>query len=401
MSAERNFTEQDYELLSAYLDGALTAAERAGLETRLQTDDGLRQELESLRQTVKLVGSLPALKAPRNFTITASMVGSRQNRWLIFPTSAAFSGVAAAAATILILIGAGMFFLRNTATSTSAPSVMQSAEMEQEVPTQIAFISTQTSITSNITAEKEATNQIQASVTAPPMTDLLETQIILTAGALSDESIGNGGDGFSTSTDSLDMEQSPAAGEISAYSMTIAPAEDQTTQTIQSAAPIVLTLNPEATLFPPAQPPTANNSAAQVGGNSEPDSSTQSNMAQESGLADQTNAVASETASPTLNREGLVPLTASAPASAAVFAQLSSATPEPTMTASPKPTHTPSPTLSQTPMARETEPSQPEGSQRAAEPTATTATDFAPFILLAGFILLMIAVITTFMRRRG
>ena len=89
MSAERNFTEQDYELLSAYLDGALTPAERAALETRLQADDGLRQELEALRQTVSLVGSVAAMKAPRNFTLTPDMVSLSRNRWLIFPTSAA------------------------------------------------------------------------------------------------------------------------------------------------------------------------------------------------------------------------------------------------------------------------------------------------------------------------
>ena len=94
--------------------GRLHSDERASLETRLQTDDGLRQELESLRQTVKLVGSLPAMKAPRNFTLTREMVGLRQNRWLIFPTSTTFSGITAAAATILILIGAGLFLLQNT-----------------------------------------------------------------------------------------------------------------------------------------------------------------------------------------------------------------------------------------------------------------------------------------------
>src|SRR5689334_15787630 len=104
MSAERNFTDQDYELLSAYLDGALAEAERAALETRLQNDDGLRQELATLQQTVNFVRGLPPLKAPRNFTLTSSMVRPRSTRWLIFPTSAAFSAISAAAATVLILL---------------------------------------------------------------------------------------------------------------------------------------------------------------------------------------------------------------------------------------------------------------------------------------------------------
>jgi hypothetical protein len=397
MSAESNFTEQDYELLSAYLDGALTPDERAALETRLQINDALRQELESLRQTVKLVGSLPAMKAPRNFTLTPSMVGLRQSRWLIFPTSAAFSGITAAAATILILIGAGLFLLQNNASSTSAPSIMQSAGMEQQAQTELAFNPTQTALMSEKTAEtaeEEAADQLQieASVTAPPMGSLMVTQVLMTAETLSDGNIGGGSDGFATAPDSIMLEpSSPAAGEISGYNMAAATVEELTAQTVQSAAPMGATFSPQATMLPPAQPPAAVDSAAQIGGNSEPGDSTQTNAA-EAGLADQASAVMSETPSATLNREAQEPPTASAPASAAIFA---AGTPTPAPTATPSP----SATLSQTPLPTQTPQALP--AQRAAEPTVTNPTDFAPLILLAGFGLLIIAVITTFIRRRG
>jgi anti-sigma factor RsiW len=91
MSAERNLTDLDYELLSAYLDDALTAAERSALETRLQTEAALRTELDALRQTVTLVRGLPPLTAPRNFTLTPAMLRANRPRWLVFPTTATFS----------------------------------------------------------------------------------------------------------------------------------------------------------------------------------------------------------------------------------------------------------------------------------------------------------------------
>jgi anti-sigma factor RsiW len=397
MSAERNFTDQDYELLSAYLDGALAPDERTALETRLQTDDGLRQELEGLRQTVKLVGSLPAMKAPRNFTLTRDMIDLRQSRWLIFPTSAAFSGITAAAATILILIGAGLFFLQNSASNTSAPSVMQSAQMEQGAQTELAFNPTQTALMSEKTAEtaeQEAADQLQTqvSVTAPPMTSLLVTQVLMTAETMSDGNMGSGVDAFASSPDSMDMQLEPSlvAGEISGYGIESATAEEQATEILQFPVPMAATFSPQATMLPPAQPPAAADSAAQIGGNSEPDDNTQTGIAEE-GLTNQTNAVIS-TPSATFGREAQEPMTASAPANSAIIAA---------STASPMPTATPSPsaTLSQTPMPTQTLQAVP--SQRAAEPTVTNPTDFAPLIVLAGFGLLIIAIITTFIRRRG
>lgn len=68
-------TEQDYELLSAYLDGMLDESERVALETRLAADETLRREMNALRQTVALVRTLPTMKAPRSFVLTAEMAG--------------------------------------------------------------------------------------------------------------------------------------------------------------------------------------------------------------------------------------------------------------------------------------------------------------------------------------
>ena len=96
----------DQELLSAYLDGALSDEERATLEARLQSDAALRRELARLRATVALIKTLPTLPAPRPLTLTPRMV-----RRPTILTSAAFSALSAAAAIILLVLGAALFTL--------------------------------------------------------------------------------------------------------------------------------------------------------------------------------------------------------------------------------------------------------------------------------------------------
>lgn len=68
---------QELEQLSAYLDDELSPAERRQLETRLQQDPALAEELESLRQTVALVQQLPIRKAPRSFALTPAMLAEK------------------------------------------------------------------------------------------------------------------------------------------------------------------------------------------------------------------------------------------------------------------------------------------------------------------------------------
>lgn len=96
----------DLELLNAYLDDALSDADRAGLDARLQAAAELRRELERLRVTRDLVAGLPTLTAPRDFRLPRTMARRRR-----FVTSAAFSAMSAAAAVILLVVG-GVLFAR-------------------------------------------------------------------------------------------------------------------------------------------------------------------------------------------------------------------------------------------------------------------------------------------------
>lgn len=110
MGNEHYLTEQDYELLSAYLDGELSAAEQASLEARLQVEPVLGQELESLRQTILMIRQLAVLRAPRNFTLDVSMIppaGAVRRR--PFFASGMFSALSSAAAVALLLLGVFLY----------------------------------------------------------------------------------------------------------------------------------------------------------------------------------------------------------------------------------------------------------------------------------------------------
>lgn len=109
MTFEWNLSDRDYELLSAYLDGGLAAAERSALEQRLNTEPALKAELAALAETVALLNQLPSRRAPHDFTLTPAMIeqGTTPRRGLLYlATSPAFSAVTAAAAVFLVVIGA-------------------------------------------------------------------------------------------------------------------------------------------------------------------------------------------------------------------------------------------------------------------------------------------------------
>ncbi len=66
------------EQLSAYLDKQVSPAERATIDAHLQQCSECRAELESLRQTVAMLHSLPRVAVPRAFTLSEAQAGIRR-----------------------------------------------------------------------------------------------------------------------------------------------------------------------------------------------------------------------------------------------------------------------------------------------------------------------------------
>lgn len=126
MKDERLHT-RELELLSAYLDGELRSADRQALEVRLQAEPDLREQLESFRKAKIIVGYLPRLRAPHNFTLTPEMVTVRHKKAQPF---AATLRLASALAAIMLMVSFGVEFL---ITSRPLPSRQLAAEPMMEM----------------------------------------------------------------------------------------------------------------------------------------------------------------------------------------------------------------------------------------------------------------------------
>lgn len=120
--------------LSAYLDNALSASERARVTQRLDSEPEVRAELERLRELKTLLGQTPRLTVPRDFTLDATQFG-RIPWWASFRTMQRLGGIGVAAALILIAAGS----LLDARRPPAAPSMSRS-----EDGTAIAALYTQT-----------------------------------------------------------------------------------------------------------------------------------------------------------------------------------------------------------------------------------------------------------------
>src|SRR5258708_5867857 len=97
------------ELLSAYLDGALSSSERTQLEARLQQEPDLRAALDDLRQTVQLIRAVPKLALPRNFTLDPAKYRRRTPWWARFGMFQVVGAIGAAASILIIAFGLLLF----------------------------------------------------------------------------------------------------------------------------------------------------------------------------------------------------------------------------------------------------------------------------------------------------
>lgn len=97
-------TPADFELLSAYLDNALNSRERSALEARLAQDAALRAALDELRGIKSLLGDLPVLQPPRNFTLDPTKY-ARRVWWSRLDAFRTLGALVSAAAALMLVFG--------------------------------------------------------------------------------------------------------------------------------------------------------------------------------------------------------------------------------------------------------------------------------------------------------
>jgi hypothetical protein len=123
--------------VSAYLDGELSAREKESFEQKLHTNDDLRQAVKQMRQTRAMIRSIPHRSAPRNFTLSPSMVAESQPgfRFLV-PALSFASAFATLAALVLVVLLTLRGYNPLAGSERLAAEKAQIVAMEQE-PTQV------------------------------------------------------------------------------------------------------------------------------------------------------------------------------------------------------------------------------------------------------------------------
>jgi hypothetical protein len=96
MKELNQLSTRDLELLSAYIDGELSARGLARLLARLDREPGLKQALEEMKAVVQQLGSLPEAPLPRSFTLTPDAAGirSRPRAYPVFQLATALAAIA-------------------------------------------------------------------------------------------------------------------------------------------------------------------------------------------------------------------------------------------------------------------------------------------------------------------
>lgn len=120
----------DDELLSAYLDGQVSPAERDTVEAAISADLAVRARAADLRATVALLHALPQPAPRRTFILTpeqAAAIRPVRVPWItrLFPTVAAVSAVAAVLCLMLVAgdLATGGFSTRQPAAVRTRPAV--------------------------------------------------------------------------------------------------------------------------------------------------------------------------------------------------------------------------------------------------------------------------------------
>jgi len=128
----------DLERLSAYVDGALSAREQAGLEARLHADPELREALAELRSVKASLAGLPERRVPRAFTLREADVARRAAR----PAWPALRFATIVASALFALTTAVRTLSSPILPLAAAPAAQFAAEVQDELQASLAATET-------------------------------------------------------------------------------------------------------------------------------------------------------------------------------------------------------------------------------------------------------------------
>jgi hypothetical protein len=118
-------TFKQYQLLSDYLDERCSPRDKARVESLLKSDPELRKTFAEFQRCRKMLRAIPQMRAPRNFTLSPSMVPQKPQRFFLAPM---LNYAALVAAVLFVFLFAGSRLLPlATAKSVAVPEAMMMA----------------------------------------------------------------------------------------------------------------------------------------------------------------------------------------------------------------------------------------------------------------------------------
>jgi hypothetical protein len=120
----KNFTFKQYQLLSDYLDERCLPREKARVESSLKSDPELRNTLAEFYRCRKMLRVIPQVRAPRNFTLSPSMVPQKPQRFILAP---ALNYAALVAMALFVFLFAGSRLVPLATARSAAPEAMMMA----------------------------------------------------------------------------------------------------------------------------------------------------------------------------------------------------------------------------------------------------------------------------------
>jgi len=128
--------DRDLELISAYIDGQLSAEERREVERRLDNEANLRLAYEELRATVQVLRDLEPVRPPRSFTLDPANVAlqrppaTRLGWGRLLQVAGVFAAVLVAAIGTLSVIGSLGGSAPASAPMAAAPTAAPASPLE-------------------------------------------------------------------------------------------------------------------------------------------------------------------------------------------------------------------------------------------------------------------------------
>lgn len=126
--------EKRLEVLGAYLDNALTAAERERLEGQLERDADMRDELERMRALKLQMRAMPRRRVPRSFALDPTLYARPKSQPLLQLYPVLRGATALTAFFLIFTLALGIFQGQFAGGGgTSAPQAVSESVVEEEI----------------------------------------------------------------------------------------------------------------------------------------------------------------------------------------------------------------------------------------------------------------------------